>query len=115
MALKVVLDRQPLLGTGPLTVWLRNRASLAAMVALDTFNDNLCLWQCIVVSRGVRIDRSTKAAKALAQQFGRDENAGTGIHELDKVEEFLNQGKPEAAKTGIKVFEPELAADSTIL
>ena len=41
--LKVVLDRQPLLGTGPLPDWLRNLAHSRSMVALDTFNDNLCL------------------------------------------------------------------------
>ena len=32
---KVVMDRQPLLGTGPLPDWLRNLAHGGAMVALD--------------------------------------------------------------------------------
>ena len=40
---KVVLDRQPLLGTGPLPNWLRNLAHSRSMVALDTYRDNLCL------------------------------------------------------------------------
>ena len=42
---KVVLDRQPLLGTGPLPDWLRNLAHARAglMVTLDTYQDNLCL------------------------------------------------------------------------
>ena len=33
---KVVLDRQPLVGTGPLSDWLRNLAHSRAMMALDT-------------------------------------------------------------------------------
>ena len=39
----VVLDRQPLLGIGPLPDWLRNLAHGRSMVALDTYQDNLCL------------------------------------------------------------------------
>jgi len=60
--LKVVLDRQPLVGTGPLPDWLRNLAHSRAMVALDTYNDNLCLWRCLAVHRGARTDRCTKEA-----------------------------------------------------
>ena len=39
---KVVLDRQPLLGTGPLPDWLRNLAHGRLMVALDTYHGDLC-------------------------------------------------------------------------
>ena len=41
--IKVVLDRQPLLGTGPLPDWLRNLAHNHSILALDTYKDNLCL------------------------------------------------------------------------
>ena len=53
---KVVLDRQPLLGTGPLPDWLRDCASGRAgpMIALDTYQDNLCLWCCVAVHREVQ-------------------------------------------------------------
>ena len=54
---KVVLDRQPLLGTGPLPDWLRNLAHNRSMIALDTYQDNLCLWRCIAVHRGSRPDQ----------------------------------------------------------
>ena len=58
---KVVLDREPLLGTGPLPDWLRNLARGRGwpMVALDTFQDNLCLWRCITVHKGTLPHRST--------------------------------------------------------
>jgi len=60
--LKVVLDRQPSVGTGPLPDWLHNLADSRAMVVLDTYNDNLCLWRCIALHGGVRTDRCTKEA-----------------------------------------------------
>ena len=46
---KGLLAGQPLLGTCPLPDLLRNLARSRAMVALDTFDDNLCLWRCIAV------------------------------------------------------------------
>ena len=41
---KVVLDRKPLLGMGPLPDWLRDLAHSRNMLALDTYRDNLYLW-----------------------------------------------------------------------
>ena len=67
--IKVVLDRQPLLGTGPLPDWLRNLSHGRNMLALDTYRDNLCLWRCIAVHRGSRPDRSTTAAREFAKSF----------------------------------------------
>ena len=49
---KVVFDRQPLMGTVPLQDWLRNRAHGQALVALDAYRDNMFLWRCIAVHRG---------------------------------------------------------------
>ena len=42
--LKVVIDRQPLLGAGSLPDWLRNLAHGGAMATLVTHKDNLFLW-----------------------------------------------------------------------
>ena len=67
--IETVLDRQPLLGTGPLPDWLRNLAHSRSMLALDTYKDNLCLWRCIAVHRGARPDRSTTAPRELAKSF----------------------------------------------
>ena len=93
---KVVLDRQPLLGTGPLPDWLRNLAHGRSMLALDTYQDNLCLWRCIAVHRGARPDRSTTAARELAKGFFKlrttpNDSPKTSLDELDRVERHLNQ------------------------
>jgi len=55
---KVVLDSQALLvGTGRLPDWLRNLAHGRQMFALNGYRDNLCLWRCIAVYQGSRVDR----------------------------------------------------------
>ena len=120
--LKVVLDRQPLVGTGPLPDWLRNRARGrgGTMVALDTYKDNLCLWRCIAVHRGARVDRSTKEARSLAQSFYKlkpmpTDHPKTSLDELDKVETHLNQGTAVSAWLGIRVYEPERGEEGEVV
>ena len=118
--LKVVLDRQPLVGTGPLPDWLRNLAHSRPMVSLDVYNDNLCLWRCIAVHRGARTDRCTKEARNLAQSFYKlktiPENfAKTSLDELEKVEAHLNEGSPVSSWLGIRVYEPERLEDGEVV
>ena len=114
VAVKVVLDQQPLLGTGLLPDSLRNlaRGRVGLMVALDTYQDNLCLWRCIAVHRGARPDRSTTAARELAKSFFElrttpNDCPKTSLDELDRVERHLNQGAPFSDWLGIRVYEPE--------
>ena len=120
---KVVLDRQPLMGKGPLPDWLRNRAHAArgqAMVALDTYRDNLCLWRCIAVYRGARPDRSTKAAQGLAKSFFKLRDTPTdwpktSLDELEKVEMYLNKGTSFSGWFGIRVYVPERVNDKEVV
>ena len=110
---KVVLDRQPLMGTGPLPDWLRNLACGShEMVTLDTYRDNLCLWRCIAVHRRARPDRSTKVAQGLAKSFFKLRNmptncSNTSLDELEKVETHLNKGNALSGWLGIRVYVPE--------
>ena len=106
---KVVLDRQPLMGTGPLPDWLRKlaRGRAGPMVSLDTYQDNLCLWRCIAVYQGARADRSTAAARLLAKsffKFGKIQNDSprTSLDELDDVEKHLNKGANFSDWIGIR-------------
>lgn len=59
----VVKDRKSLLRVGRLLDWLRNLAYGRALVTLDWYVDNLCLWRCIVVYRGVKLERSIEEAR----------------------------------------------------
>ena len=117
---KVVLDRQPLMGTGPLPDWLRNLArGNHAMVTLDTYRDNLCLWRCIAVHKGARPDRSTKAAQGLAKSFFKLRNtptdcSKTSLDELEKVEIHLNKGTAFSGWLGIRVYVPERVGSEVV-
>ena len=119
---KVVLDRQPLTGTGPLPDWLRNLADAArgqAMVALDSYRDNLCLWRCIAAHKGARPDRSTKAAQGLAKSFFKLRNmptncSKTSLDELEKVEMHLNKGTAFSGWLGIRVYVPERVGNEVV-
>ena len=118
--LKVGIDRQPLVGTGPLPDWLHNLAHSRAMVALDTYKDNLCLWRCIAVHRGALPDRCTKEARILAQSFYKLKAipanfTKTSLDELDKVEAHLNQATAVSSWFGIRVYEPERLEDSEVV
>ena len=119
---KVVLDRQPLLGTGPLPDWLRNlaRGRVSKMVSMGTFNGNLCLWRCIAVHQGAPPHRSTRAARELAKSFFKLRTAPnntprTSLDELDKVERYFNQGISLSHWLGIRVYEPERQVNGEIL
>ena len=118
---KVVFDRQALLGTGPLPDWLRNlaRGRKGRMVALNTYRDNLCLWRCIAVHRGARPDRSTVAAREFARGFFKlsttpNDCPKTSLDELDKVERHLNNRAAFSDWLGIRVYEPERVNDEVI-
>ena len=104
---KVVLDNQPMLGTGPLPDWLRNLAHRRKMISLDTYGDNLCIWRCIAVYQGARPDRCTQLARQLARGFFKSDNVPrTCLGELDKVEWYLNEGRPLQEWLGIRAYEP---------
>ena len=117
---KVVLDRQPLMGTGPLPNWLRNLAHTRSMVALDTYRDNLCLWRCIALHKGARPDRSTKAAQGLAKSFFKLRDTPTNcvktsLDKLEKVEMHLNKGTAFSGWLGIRVYVPERVDDKEVV
>ena len=118
---KVVLDRQPLMGTGPLPDWLRNLArGNHAMVTLDTYRDNMCLWRCIAVHRGARPDRSTKVAQGLVKSFFKLRDTPTNcvktsLDELEKVEMHLNKGTAFSGWLGIRVYVPERVGTTEVV
>ena len=65
--LKVIFDRQPLqIGLGRLPDWIRNKREV---ISLDTFNDDLCMFRCIVVHRGANKQFNTRKTRELALSF----------------------------------------------
>ena len=41
-------SNEPLMGCGPLQDWLRKRHCI---YAIDTFDDNLCVWRCLAIHK----------------------------------------------------------------
>ena len=65
--LKAILDRQLLrIGLGRLPAWLRNKREV---IALDNYEDALCVFRCIAVHQGARPDRNARRTRQLAQSF----------------------------------------------
>jgi len=118
---KIVQDQKaPLLGTGRLPDWLRNLSHSRAMVALDTFEDNLCLWRCIAVYNGSDPERSTRAARELAKNFfnlakAPKDVAKTPLNELANVERSLNKVRPFEEWVGFRVYEPRKEEDGKVI
>ena len=46
--IRLVASNEPLMGCGPLPVWLRKKRCI---YALDTFDDNLCVWRCLAIHK----------------------------------------------------------------
>ena len=44
--IRLVASNQPLLGCGALPDWLRKKRCI---YALDTFDNNLCVWRCLAI------------------------------------------------------------------
>ena len=116
-----VFSEQPLLGKGPLPYWLRNLARGGhQMAALDTFDDNLCLWRCIAVYLGALRHRSTQAARELAKRYFQLKKAPANVpktssDELEKVVKHLNRKHKFKDWLGIRVYEPEPQQNGEIL
>ena len=71
--IRLVASSEPLMGCGPLPDWLRNRHCI---YAVDTFDDNLCVWRCLAIykklARGEKNQvqkRNCEAALNLACEY----------------------------------------------
>ena len=117
---KIVQDQNaPLLGKGKLPEWLKNLSHSRAMVALDNYEDNLCLWRCIAVYNGSDPERSTRAARDLAKNYFNlakvpKDVTKTPLDELANVERSLNKGRPFEEWLGIRVYEPKKEEDGEV-
>jgi len=64
---KVILDQQPLrVGERRLPNWLPTKKGL---IALDVFDDNLCVFRCLAVHRGAGKQHNLRKTRKLAREF----------------------------------------------
>ena len=58
--IKLVASNDPLMGCGPLPYWLRNKRCI---YSIDTFDDNLCVWRCLVIYKRHPLVKKIKCKK----------------------------------------------------
>ena len=72
--IRLVTSNEPLMDCGPLPDWLRKKRRI---YALDKFDDNLCVWRCLVIYKQKDIKRGrefvTRAALNLACDYYGDQ------------------------------------------
>ena len=76
--IKLVLSNEPLMACGPLLDWLRDKRCI---YSIDTFQDNLCVWRCLVICKRnahgekYKVEkRNCEVALNLAREYYRDNN-----------------------------------------
>ena len=79
---KIGASNELLMGCGPLPDWLRDKP---CAYALDTFDDNLCVWRCLAIykrlARGEKNwvqERNRNAALNLAREYYGGKNLKKG-------------------------------------
>ena len=103
--IKLVASNEPLMVCGPLPEWLRNKRCINA---LDTFDDNLCVWRSVAlykrkdVKRGA--ERSTKEALNLAREFYSDNKLKRQDVRATKLVDF--KGIAKHLNVNIMLYEP---------
>ena len=103
--IKLIASNEPLMGCGPLPEWLRKKRCINA---LDTFDDNLCVWRCLAlykrkdVNRGA--ERSTKEALNLAREFYSDNKLKRKDVRATKLVDF--EGIAKHLNVNIMLYEP---------
>ena len=55
--IRLVASNEPLMGCWPLTDWLKNKHWI--YYAIDTFDDNLCVWRCLLVVKQIMRKKET--------------------------------------------------------
>ena len=76
--IRLVASNEPLMSSGSLPDWLKYKRCI---YALDTFDDKLCAWRCLVIYKRLACgqenlvqERNCNAAKNLAREYYGDKN-----------------------------------------
>ena len=103
--IKLIASNEPLMRCGPLPEWLRKKRCINA---LDTFDDNLCVWRCLALYKRKdvkrRAERSTKEALNLAREFYSDNKLKRQDVRATKLVDF--EGIAKHFNVNIMLYEP---------
>ena len=112
--IRLVAPNEPLMGCGRLPDWLRGKRCI---YALDTFNDNLCVWRCLAIykrfARGEANQvskRNCRTAKNLVREYYGDKNLKKRDVRPTKLVDF--EGNAKHYNANITLYEPKKDAGS---
>ena len=106
--IKLIASNEPLMGCGPLPEWLGNKKCI---YKVDTFDDNLCVWRCLVIHNRIMLGRkrpeedTTREALKLAGQYYQQPTMkkvdvrATKLVDFEGIARFLN--------INIRLYEPK--------
>ena len=107
--IRLVVSNEPLMSCGPLPNWLREKRCI---YALDTFDDNLCVWRCLAIYkrlvRGEKIrvqERNRNAALNLTREYYGDKNLKKRDVRPTKLVDFESIAKHHDVNT--MLYEPK--------
>ena len=107
--IRLVASNEPSMGCGPLPDWLRGKRCI---YAIDTFDDNLCAWRCLVIykrlARGETNQvekRNCEAALNLAREYYGDNKLKKRDVRPTKLVDF--EGIAKHHNVNIKFYEPK--------
>ena len=103
--IKLIASNEPLMSCGLLPEWLRKKRCIHA---LDTFDDNLCVWRCLSIYSGRDVKRGsvfvTKEALKLAREFYSDNKLKRKDVGATKLVDF--EGIAKHLNVNIMLYEP---------
>ena len=104
--IKLIASNEPLMGCGLLPEWLRKKRCINA---LDTFDDNLCVWRCLAIYTRRDVKRGsefvTKEALNLAREFYSDNKLKRKDVRATKLVDF--EGIAKHFNVNIMLYESE--------
>ena len=102
----MVASNEPLIGCGPLPDWLRKKRCI---YAIDTFDDDMCVWRCLAIYKRKDIKRGTefvtKAALNLAREYYGDNKLKRKDVRPTKLVDF--EGIAKHHNVNIMLYEPK--------
>lgn len=107
--IRLIASNEPLMGCGPLPEWLSKKRCI---YAVDQFEDNLCVWRCLVIyyrfknGKKNQVEKRTcREAEKLAQEYYGDPKLRKGDVRATKLVDF--EGIAKHHEINIMLYEPK--------
>ena len=102
--IRLVASNESLIGCGPLPDWLRK---ILCIYAVDTFDDNMCVWRCLAVYKHKDIKRGTEFVTEAALNFACEYGDNKLKKDVRPTKLVDFEGITRHHNVNIKLYEPK--------